>query len=161
VCRLLAARGIATLLPDLPGQGDSLLPTEQATLAAWRSAFAAASYGAQGVATFRAGALVAPRPGWSLSPLTGSELLRDLHRLRAAGDDPDTFGGNRLSPTLLAELEHAPDPAPARTLRLDTDPRPADRKLAAPPLWRRVEPGTDAGLAEAVAEDIAAWLTAA
>ena len=42
--RALAARDIGAMLPDLPGQGDSLLPTEAVTLADWRSAVAAASH---------------------------------------------------------------------------------------------------------------------
>ena len=43
ICRALAKRGVASVLPDLPGQGESLVPTEAARLPDWRSAFAAAA----------------------------------------------------------------------------------------------------------------------
>ena len=40
VLRLLAERGIAGALPDLPGQGESLVPTQAMRLADMRAAFA-------------------------------------------------------------------------------------------------------------------------
>ena len=45
VLRQLAVRGIGSILPDLPGTNESLLATSDATLAAWRGAFAAACTG--------------------------------------------------------------------------------------------------------------------
>ena len=41
ILRALAARGIASARPDLPGQGESMVPTGDATLASLRQAFAA------------------------------------------------------------------------------------------------------------------------
>ena len=42
ILRALAERGIAGALPDLPGQGESLLPTHETDLAKLRTGFAAA-----------------------------------------------------------------------------------------------------------------------
>jgi len=184
LCRTLAARGIASALPDLPGQGESLLPTEAARLDDWRTAFAAAAarlgkrpYGA----SLRSGAAVdgeaALAGRWRLSPLSGAAALADLRRAEAAGmkmrsetvaelDDtgspPQLLAGNRVSPSLLRALADdaalaIPD-GPLRTLRLTSDPQPADRKVDAAPLWRRAEPGNDPALATLLADDIAAWI---
>ena len=165
--RALARRDIAGMLPDLPGQGESLFPTEAATLADWRSAIAAlvaATDRPVVAAAIRAGALldrdanVAGR--WHLAPQPGDRLLRELSRIgieRVA--DSVEVGGNRLSASLLAELE-AVTPAttsPLRTIRLGTDPGAADLRIDAPPLWRRSEPGDDLDLADRLADDLAAW----
>ena len=45
-----------------------------------------------------------------------------------------------------------------RTVRLDTDPQPADRHVPGTPLWRRAEPGNDPALAVLLADDIADWI---
>ncbi|MGN7161327.1 hypothetical protein [Sphingomonas sp. SAFR-052] len=165
--RALAARDTAAMLPDLPGQGDSLIPTEAVTLADWRSAVAALAAATDRpviTAAIRAGALldhnadVAGR--WHLAPQSGDRLLRELTRIGIdRGPDIAEVGGNRLSMTLLDELETA-TPAttqPLRTVRLGTDPGPADLRLDAAPLWRRSEPGDDPALADALADDLAAW----
>src|ERR1700712_5415399 len=41
--RKLADRGVGGVLPDLPGQNESVVATEHAMLAGWRAAFAAAA----------------------------------------------------------------------------------------------------------------------
>lgn len=177
ILRLLAEHGIASALPDLPGQGESLLPTVDARLRIWCEAFgfAATSSGRPlaGTLAFRAGALVDALPHaparWRLSPITGSELVRELERTRAAAGrataargGPVEIAGNFLAPELLDELRTATPynerTAPTRTVRLDTDPRPADRKLPGPPLWRRTEPGVDETLAFTLADDITDWV---
>ena len=59
--RALAARGIASLLPDLPGQNESLAVTETATLELWRGALAelvATEPGPVLVASVRGGTLI-------------------------------------------------------------------------------------------------------
>lgn len=175
--RALSMRGVASVLPDLPGQGESELPTSQATLAAMRSGFAAAARLAaagdrpvHGIA-LRSGALVdgeaALRSRWYLSPVGGRDLLADLARLRrAAGQEggwedgaPVEVAGNLISPVLAAELADIEDAgAPRRVVRLDTDPRPADRTLAGAPSWRRSEPTADPVLAQSLADDIARWI---
>lgn len=165
VLRRLAARGIASALPDLPGTGESLLPTRDATLAGWRRALAAAARALPGpvcVMAWRGGALAITdlsSPRWLFSPLSGAEVMRDLRRVRVAGGT-ELLAGNALSPALVAELEEAPRPSATRTIRLDTDPRPADLKLSGRPLWRAAEPGTDPALHAAIADDLAHWCAA-
>ncbi len=166
VLRQLAELGVAGALPDLPGAGESLVATRDATLAVWREAFAAACGMLSGpvhVMGWRGGALVdgaadvASR--WYLAPLSGDGVVRELERLRAAGGGAD-FGGNEISAAMLAGLAGA-EPVTTgalRVVRLESDPKAADRKLAGAPLWRSVEPGTDAALQAAVAEDVAAWV---
>lgn len=172
VLRALADDGIAGALPDLPGQGESLLPTEAASLGDWRAAFAAA------VATLpqprfslsiRAGALIdgeAEAVGrWSLSPQTGPELVRELHRIRRASEAAEApageiveIAGNRISPALLAELEQAEQGTIDRAVRLEGDARAADHHLSFAPPWRRAEPDCDPALARALAADILQWV---
>jgi hypothetical protein len=168
VLRRLAARGIAGALPELPGMGESLLPTEAVTLADWRTAFRAAAEALPGpvhVMAWRGGALVdrdAPVASrWWLAPLPGAEVMRDLRRVRAAGGG-DLYAGNALSDAMIAQLDAAELPPSAhgahRIVRLESDPRDADSKVAGRPLWRAAEPGTDAALQAALAEDIAGWI---
>lgn len=175
LCRALAKRGVASVVPDLPGQGESLVPTALVSLAALRAAFdalGARHRRAHGVA-LRSGALL-PGAGlarqWRLSPLTGAEQARELRRIAAAAriagghptDDPVEIAGNLLSQALLDELESADIAAAAscRTVRLQDDPAPADRHVSGPPLWRRAEPDNDPALAVLLADDIADWIAA-
>jgi hypothetical protein len=157
--RVLADRGIPSVLPDLPGQGESLIPTEHATMANMRAAFSAVP-GDYALAV-RSGALLDAgqrKARWHLAPQEGSDLLRELNRMRQAGGS-DEFGGNRVTPELMSELERA-SPVEARTVRFETDPKPADLKVPGAPLWRRAEPGNDPALATLLADDIAAWVRA-
>lgn len=155
--RALAERGIASALPDLPGQGESLVPTQAATIAGMRAAFAAVP--GDYTLAIRSGALLdaGDRKGrWHFAPQQGGELLRELNRLRQAGGSDD-FGGNRLSAELLAEMEEA-STADARVVRHETDAKAADLKVPGAPLWRRAEPDNDPALAQLLADDIAAWV---
>ena len=122
---------------------------------------------------------------WCLTPLAGSAVLDDLVRTLAAvrrDDDvrvlrhiyayeeahfPMEVAGNILSYTMIEELMGDSSSVrvgsigiPARTVRIEGDPRPADRIVAGPPLWRRAEPGNDPALAETLAADIADWIAA-
>lgn len=177
LCRALAARGVASALPDLPGQGESVLSTEDARLGDWRAAFAAAAASfdtrAHGVA-LRSGAAIdgearlASR--WRLSPLPGAAALAALQRAASAGgksnpvklDMPLLLAGNRIAMPLFDALTDdaalAMPRGPLRTLRLVSDPQPADHKVDAAPLWRRAEPSNDPALAALLADDIAAWI---
>jgi hypothetical protein len=182
ILRALADRGIAGVIPDLPGQGESLLPTHEATLAGLSEAFAAAvsSLGRSAYSlAIRSGtlldgsALVVAR--YHLSPATGSDLRRELVRARQASaresgepfdpasidtaTDPVELAGNRIAPQLLAELTTAtPATTAVRTVRLETEARPADAKIAGSPLWRRAEPDNDADFAARIAADVAEWV---
>lgn len=178
VLRALAERGIAGVLPELPGAGESLVPTAAATLTAMRRAHAALTRRLGDrvyAASIRSGALIdAASPvaaRWHLAPATGADVIRDLLRLDGAGGGlydrdlllaetkPVSIAGSSLSPALIAEIAAA-TPAQARVVRLESDPRPADRKLDGSPLWRRAEPGDDPAFAVAVADDIAGWIAA-
>ena len=192
--RALAGLGVASALPDLPGQGESLMPTQDATLFGLREAFESAvdAIGAEErpvyVAAIRSGALLdlfAPAQGrWHLSPQEGPALLREVTRVkhREAGrdrklgdlwyldgtlaedahDPPVSIAGNLISRHLLSELAaatpHGAPEVPKRVVRLDGDPRPADRYLIGAPPWRRADPCGDDVLAEALANDIAEWV---
>jgi hypothetical protein len=165
ILRLLAERGIAGALPDLPGTGDSLVPTEMLALADLQEAFAAVvrHLGRPAFALgIRSGAMIdaaAPVRGrWHLAPVEGAGLLRELNRLKQAGDGED-FGGNRLSLRFLTELEGGLV-VEGRTVRLESDAGLAELKMPGSPLWRRAEPDNDAALAARLAEDIAQWLRA-
>ena len=178
--RALAERGIASVLPDLPGTGESLTETENATLSDWTSALSALvstiadERGTVHGIAIRGGALIdAPfSTRWHFAPVPGESLVRDLLRSRVVpgkdnADDaielsgpPVELAGNSLSRTLLAQLK-ATVPgsgAPLRTVRLATDTQPADRHISGSPLWRRSEPDNDPGLARLLADDIAAWI---
>jgi hypothetical protein len=181
--RRLAERGIAGVLPDLPGQGESLVPTEYAMLAGWRTALASAAITAAGgrpvhILSFRGGALldhdVKAASRWQLAPAKGEALVRELFRTSAAAGTPVeldlsnynddggavTIAGNALSRTLLRDLNAADcvREGVVRVVRLDTDPAVADRKVAGAPLWRQSEPGDDPALAALLADDIAEWI---
>lgn len=181
ICRLLADRGVASLLPDLPAQGDSLLPTERLALADLRAAFAAVVASVKRPAVslaIRSGALLDSEAAvigrWHLSPQTGAEARREWMRTvqataREAGQrredlaesdgDLVEIAGNPVPAALLAALAEAkPSGTDARTLRLEGDARPADGYLAGNPLWRRAEPGDDPALAAAVVDDLADWI---
>ncbi|KQR81295.1 hypothetical protein [Sphingomonas sp. Leaf343] len=177
VLRVLAVQGVGSILPHWPGTGESLIETQDARLMAMRAACEALveqitrpAY-ALGV---RSGTLIdasAPVDGrWHLSPVEGETLLRELARTRPGMDvatlleanEPVELAGNLLSPTMLSDLANARvydgEHVPRRVVRLDSDPRPADLKMAGAPLWRRAEPGSDRALAERLASDIAAWV---
>ena len=173
ILRALAANGIASVLPDLPGTGESLLATQDAQLFQQRRAF---SDLAQRLGTntygisIRSGALIDTHASlcgrWHLSPQSGRDLVRDLERTRATAtrDGPATDGeyaGNMLSASLLADLREAmpyDGQGATRIVRLDTDPRAADASYAGSPLWRRAEPGNDIELAQMLAGDISQWI---
>ena len=173
--RALAARGIASVLPDVPGQGESTVPLTDLTVLRIATALEAVTDRCldQGRRTYalgiRSGALLdgaAHRKArWHFAPQTGDELARTLLRTwRAAGHtsrhpDPIEIAGNLIPQALLASLRAATGVPADRVVRLMTDPAEADRKIDAAPLWRRSEPGNDLALVEILADDIAAWLT--
>lgn len=176
--RALAAKGYAALLPDLPGQNESLAPLESADLSQWQAALADVAAGIDGpvvIASIRGGALIDHQAEaaawWRLAPVAGASLLRTLLRARVAADretgrdssveslqeasksEALLLAGNRLSPAMLAELgrAEAQPVAPLRSVALGTG------GIAGTPLWLRAEPGEDAAMAAAIAADIIAW----
>ncbi len=172
ILRELADHGIGSVLPDLPGTGESIVVTGEARLRDQRTAYTELAqrlgrntYGIsiRSGALFDTDAALAGR--WQLSPQTGEDLLRELDRVRAASrsaraSDTD-YAGNTLSREMLADLRDATPFAgtgPLRGVRLESDPRDADVKYAASPLWRRSEPDNDIALAHILADDISHWI---
>jgi hypothetical protein len=178
--RALAERSIASALPELPGQGESLVPTEKVSLMDIRDGFEAACNALERpvyALGIRSGALLdtlaLARGRWHFAPQTGPELLRELKRMAngATGDswwaanDVMEIAGNRVSSDLLAALTVVTpfgieDELPLRVVRHETDAKTAALKVPGAPLWRRAEPDNDAALAELLADDIAAWVRA-
>ncbi|MCD2323962.1 hypothetical protein LQ953_08045 [Sphingomonas sp. IC-56] len=172
--RLLAERNIASALPDLPGTGESLVQIEETSVSAMREAMAAAvdHLGTRRAYAcgFRSGALLDVtafvQARWHLAPVEGKALVTELLRIAgksAPAEAPMLAGGNLLTAIMLADLKAATtdaEPGPLRVVRLESDPRPADRKPPGLPLWRRAEPDHDPALAALLAEDIATWIRA-
>ncbi|MGN7932620.1 hypothetical protein [Sphingopyxis sp. 22461] len=178
--RALAAEGFGAMLPDLPGQNESLVPLEQVDLARWQDALVKVAAGIDGpilVASVRGGVLidhqVKAAAWWRLAPVGGASLLRTLMRARVSTDReagltssleslqeeaktrPLLVAGNRLSPEMVAQLgtSEAQAVEPLRNIGLGAD------GIAGTPLWLRAEPGEDAAMAAAIAADISAWST--
>lgn len=176
--RALAADGFSALLPDLPGQNESLVPLVDVDLDRWRDALARIVAGIDGpviVASIRGGALIDHRAHatawWRLAPVGGASLLRTLMRARVSADReagvtsslealqeraraaPLLLAGNLLSPAMVAGLgtSEAKPVEPLRSVGLGAD------GISGTPLWLRAEPGEDAAMASAIAADIAAW----
>ena len=181
--RALADRGVASLLPDLPGQNESLVPTVAVDLNQWRSGLAdvvAAEPGPVLIASLRGGALVddgADAAGWwRLAPVPGATLLRTMLRARVASDreagidssidgligeaghSPLMLAGNMLSPAMVEQLQEAipVETDPLCTVALGSGPS----DVAGSPLWLRAEPGEDDAMAAAMAESIYGWMSA-
>src|SRR3569833_920746 len=94
IMRQLASRGFAGALPDLPGMGESIIETEQASLSYWIDGFTAATSALRAnhesvhIIAYRNGALLArdarADTHWYLSPLVGQTSIRDLGRIALA-----------------------------------------------------------------------------
>ncbi|BBB11330.1 hypothetical protein [Sphingopyxis sp. FD7] len=176
--RALAADGFAALLPDLPGQNESLVPLANVDLDQWQDALAAVVAEIDGpviVASVRGGALIdhhaKATAWWRLAPVGGASLLRTLMRARVSADReagltssleslqteaataPLLLAGNALSPAMISQLGavEAQPVEPLRSIPL------GEGGIAGTPLWLRAEPGEDAAMANAIAADIAAW----
>ncbi|MDP9086261.1 MAG: hypothetical protein M3N02_05795 [Pseudomonadota bacterium] len=194
ILRALAELGIGSILPDLPGTGESVTPLESTTIQQMQGAYGnivsmtdrerrrAYSIGIRSGALLDALGLLFGR--WHFAPQNGSDLLRELTRIKQAElgiakplndrwyveratpkdalDRSVEIAGNLVSITLLTELTvKTPfnEPGiPRRVARLQTDPKPADVKFDGVPLWRRAEPDNDLVLAQTLADDIAAWI---
>lgn len=176
VMRRLAAAGIASTMPELPGCNDSLAPLEAQTLDSWRAAATAAAhhFGTSHVLTIRAAASLAPPglPGWHYAPHPPASQLRQLLRARVlasreAGVEEKAeallakgtaqgleLAGYRLGPAMLAQLQAE---LPATVLPVIAQSDLAAPGQSAPGLWLRAEPGED----PAQADKLAAILTAA
>lgn len=168
VLRRLATRGIGSVLPDLPGTGESMSEIATITLTDWQDAVAAVVEAVRPtvMASMRGGALLDSPPGgssqWRFAPETGARIVRDLRRTRLATLEGATplYAGHALSDRFLDMLATAAPAASSRlrTLRLDSDTAEADARFDGAPLWRRAEPGEDAALAAWLADDLHDWV---
>lgn len=177
VMRGLAAMGIASILPDLPGTNDSSIATVDARFDDLKAALSALPVPVATVAV-RGGTLLDETGTtdlhWRLAPESGARLLRDMLRATAvtseaslvdleatARTQPTALAGNLIHPDLFVALEGAVpgDSGTIRTVRMEDDAGAADSCLPGAPLWRRAEPGHDPALSDAVVADIAQWMT--
>lgn len=184
--RTLDEARIGTILPDLPGQNESLVPDETISLSEWRNAIERLA-GQSGViidmvASFRSGAMIddaihCPKH-WRMAPEDGPQLLRHLVRTRLAAEreageatsrelllaqarlESTEFAGFQLPPTMIAELEAAALPLQdaVRTVALEGSAARADAYLSGKAVWRQSEPEADHWLAQQIAADMAAWV---
>ncbi len=169
--RALEKRGLASVMPDLPGCNESLASLEHQDLAGWRScvADAATQLGCTHVLAIRAGANIAPAlPGFAFAPLAGKSALRALLRARSisakeAGREEKSadllqlgkaegldLAGYRLGAYMIAQLADAELPATAPLTEIK------QAELGGPALWLRMEPDHDQQQAETLAALIAA-----
>ncbi len=170
ICRALGERGIGCWLPDLPGTGESLTALDTTSWQDWCDAVplavAAIGGGFTGSVGFRGGVLLdhaVPGRRWRFAPTACRSLLSDLRRSAlASGSDPATPAGYHLAPGLTGPLSTADVGADdnARTIRLVSDDRPADRHIEGVPVWRRPEPEQNLALARLLSDDIAIWAMA-
>ena len=183
--RTLAGHGIASLLPDLPGCNESLIPLDHASISLWQAALIACSEQLgpiSHVAAIRGGALLdgalGDLPRWRLAPVKGGQLLRTMLRTKIASDreagissSSDALmelartqgielAGNSLSPCMIRELDAAApsDGRAVRLARLADDPLEANSRIAGAPLWLRAEPAHDPAMAQSLAADLAGWM---
>lgn len=172
--RALANHGIASVLPDLPGTGDSLVETADVRIDDWHDAAAACAEaaGATISVAVRGGALCdgwAARR-WRLDPIAGAAILRDMARATAFSSGQSArelvenatrsgamLAGNHLSAPLACALSAAGLEGEARVVVVGEGATPRDATLTGTKLWRLAEPGEDATLSALCAADIAAW----
>ncbi len=161
VMRHLAAQNIGTILPDLPGTGESETPLNNVNLLDWHDAVSAVSGNVIGSVAIRGGALLdgASKNRWRLAPESGERLLRDMTRAtalsagvpaseidRQARKVTTRLAGNVINPTLYVALH---DAAPVEAAHITT--------VEGPKLWRAAEPSDDPAFAKLIADDIFAW----
>ncbi|MBB4630672.1 hypothetical protein [Sphingosinicella soli] len=173
--RALAAEGIASVLPDLPGTGDA---PGTPGIAVWRDAVAhliAQTRRPLHVLAVRGGALLTDGSGsrglYRVAPAaSGAGLLREMTRAQAIADQerdgarvaPSAYEGRfargetvaltgyDIPAPLAADLAALILPEAAVPLRVS--------EVEGPPVWRQAEPAPAPAFANALAEDIARWL---
>ena len=174
--RLLDARGIDSLCPDLPGMNESVARHAEQSLGSWRiHAEAASSFSkATHVLTIRSSALIAPGQmhGWSFEPVAPGSVIQRLIRAEiVASKEAGTpltaeelldkgratgvsLAGWQLGPELVCQLSgddrrELPDYV---VIRQD--------EIGGRPLWLRAENDFDSMQAEALVARIAGLVSA-
>lgn len=173
VMRALDSRGIASVLPDLPGCNESTAALSSQDLPRWRAAAAKAAQdmACTHVLTLRAGANIPPDlPGWAYAPIPAKSALKALLRARIiaskeAGRDEQRdllleqgksegleLAGYRLGAAMITQMADAELPEQSLLAQIgQTD-------LGGAGLWLRMEPDHDAAQADALAARISASL---
>lgn len=171
VMHRLDLSGIDSVLPDLPGWNESLIPLQAQSLENWRAAVkaAVAYFKPTRYLAVRAGTLLVPigLPGWDYAPVGGKQILRGMVRARIiaskeAGREETSedlmafarsggieLAGWHLGPELITQLEAA-EPAESPIRR-----RIEQTTVGGKPLWLRAEPDEDPEQADAIAAIIA------
>ena len=169
VMRRLAGAGVACVLPEVPGLGDSLADLTAQTPGDWLLAMEGAGrhFAATHVLALRGGALIAPRalPGWRYAPVTGQSQLRQMLRARivaareaGAEETQDSLmalgreqglelAGYRLGADFLREFPGLVADGAATPIAQDM--------VGGPGLWMRAEPGEAPEQADALAAIVA------
>ncbi|MEE4451101.1 hypothetical protein [Novosphingobium resinovorum] len=169
VMRRLDAAGIDSLLPDLPGCNESLLPLENRHPGEWREAMAAAArhFGAAATLALRGGCLFTPAalPAFHYAPVKAAAILRQMLRARIlssreAGIDETrealaaqalagglTLAGYPLGADFYRGFE-AMEPGAAATVI-------AQNQIGGSGLWLRAEPDENPAQADALAALVA------
>lgn len=181
VCAMrdLAARGVATFLPDLPGTNESLALMPEQDLEMWRTAMilAAEQLGATHIAAIRGGALVDDGlpdvPHWRLAPVKGASLIKTMMRTRIAGDKEAgmstsmddllaeaqisrvELSGNLLNLKMVDQLTTAEPAALPRVHTVNVGDGPD--MITGSALWLRAEPQDDAAMSAALAAELDRW----
>ena len=178
--RALAAKGVATHLPDLPATGESETALTDTRWDDWQQAVtdAAAASIATAVLAIRGGCLIDDgiegASHMRFSPVDGKRLVRDLVRSRSLTDaafdsaaqaavfthGPTIIGGYPVSADLACAIRDA-EPQPiegVRTIRLENEHGDSDAVIAGPPLWRRAEPTGSPELTDTLVAHIVEWL---
>ncbi len=176
VIRRLDAAGIDSMLPDLPGTGESEQDLAGIALEDWQAAMSAAanSFSATHVLAVRGGGLLLPEalPGWHYGAVKGASLLRTLLRARTlaareAGREESVdallaeaqangieLAGYRLSAAMIRGLQSALPASLTGVKALDQE------LIGGSPLWLRAEPDADSAQADALAAVIAMGIKA-
>jgi hypothetical protein len=163
VMRRLDGAGIDSVLPDLPGTGESLAPLDAQSLQGWCRAVAAAAqhFAATHVLGLRGGCMLVPEDlsGWLYAPARGGAILRQMLRARTLAAREESreglttlalaegieLAGYRFGPQLFADLEEAAAPVSDRLTLIEQG------TIGGPGLWLRAEPGESAEQADALA----------
>ncbi len=177
--RDLAVTGILSVLPDLPGTGESLRTIDATDWDDWRDAMTSLVQEQQfsGIFSLRGGCLLddcSTAKAIRFAPVAGKNLIRDLIRARGVTDKgfdaaaqkavfetgPTMLGGYPVPVALARALRDAdlPERADVTTGRLESDLPDADFKIDGTPVWRRAEPSGSPELSRALADKIAAWI---
>lgn len=168
VMRELAAGGVGSFLPDLPGTNESLIDLRKQSLTGWRKAISAfrSEYETDRFFSVRSGAILVTEEsvGLAYSPHSGAAHLRDMVRSRVltsreagrhvssdavyavAREHGAALGGWEIGPQMFRELELAELPTSEKIAIVDHD------GIGGPKLWLRAEAGSDTRQAVALAE---------